>query len=201
MKTFNARRDFLRNITTIVGGAAATTLLAGNAIAVAMAYTPSIGGVVKAGKIFSLAQMQWLRQICDIVIPKTQTPSAADIDTHGFIDNQLFHCFDEEKQNEIFTVLNLVNQQALARYQQSFEQLSHDDKFALLTDIDSGQKEFSRAQRGQFKALKALICFGYYTSEVGASQELVYQAFPGGFKGSIPYKPADKAWGSLGFRY
>jgi hypothetical protein len=32
---------------------------------------------------------------------------------------------------------------------------------------------------------------------VGASEELVYLAMPGGFKGSIPYKSIGKAWGSM----
>lgn len=201
MNKTNSRRDFLRNMTAIVGGTAAATLLAGNSISVAMAYTPSVSGTIKVGSILSLEQMQWLMHICEIVIPKTETPSAADIDTHGFIDNQIFNCFNTEKQNEIVAILDLINQQALTRYQQAFDKLSDKQKFTLLTDLDVGQKEFSSEQRSQFKSLKALICFGYYTSEVGASQELIYQAFPGGSKGSIPYKSTDKAWGSMGLRY
>jgi hypothetical protein len=201
MNNTNSRRDFLRKISAIVGTTAATTLLAGNSMSVALAYSPSVSGKLNAGKIFSLDQMQNLLHICDIVIPKTETPSAGDIDTHGFIDNQLFHCFTKEKQDEIVAVLNLIDQKAQTRHQQAFSALSHDNQFSLLTDLDVGQKEFSSEQRSQFKSLKALICFGYYTSEVGASQELNYQAFPGGYKGSIPYKSSDKAWGSLGFRY
>lgn len=201
MNNTNSRRDFLRKITAIVGTTAATTLLAGNSISVALAYSPSVGDKIKAGRIFSLEQMQDLMHICDIVIPRTETASAGDIDTHGFIDNQLFHCFSKEKQDEIITVLNLIDQQSQSRHQQTFTALNHEAKYALLTDLDVGQKEFSSVQRGQFKSLKALICFGYYTSEVGASQELNYQAFPGGYKGSIPHKPSDKDWGSLGLRY
>ncbi|MDU0353713.1 hypothetical protein RS130_07055 [Paraglaciecola aquimarina] len=47
--------------------------------------------------------------------------------------------------------------------------------------------------------LKALIVFGYFTSEVGATQALNYQAVPGGFKGSIPCDENTKSWGSIDY--
>jgi hypothetical protein len=37
---------------------------------------------------------------------------------------------------------------------------------------------------------------GYYTSEIGASQELQYQLVPGRFDPDLPVKPGDRAWSS-----
>ncbi|MFA0810679.1 gluconate 2-dehydrogenase subunit 3 family protein [Microbulbifer epialgicus] len=67
----------------------------------------------------------------------------------------------------------------------------------LLRALDAGDAPFSPSQRDQFKVLKHIICFGYYTSLEGATQELAYQAIPGGFKGSIPLAQTGKGWGSL----
>jgi hypothetical protein len=41
--------------------------------------------------------------------------------------------------------------------------------------------------------VKHLILMGYYTSEVGASQELEFVLDPGGFKADLPYRKGDRA--------
>ncbi|WDE00815.1 gluconate 2-dehydrogenase subunit 3 family protein [Thalassomonas actiniarum] len=201
MKKTRSRREFLSDLSKIIGTAAATSLLTPNAISVAMAYSPAPGNITQDGKVFTRAELNCLKQVCATVIPRTQTPSAADVDTHGFIDNQLYHCYGKEKQQEALATLALIEQQAIKRYSGTFVQLTPTQQFQLLTDLDSAQQAFTTAQQTQFKSLKSLICFGFYTSEAGASQELRYQAIPGGFKGSIPYKPSDKSWGSLGLGY
>lgn len=196
-----SRREFLSDLSKIIGTAAATSLLTPNAISVAMAYSATSGDITQAGKVFTLAQLNCLKQVCATVIPRTQTPSAADVDTHGFIDNLLYHCYEKEKQQAVSATLDLIEQQAKKRHNKTFIQLTPTQQFQLLTDLDSAQQAFTSSQQQQFKTLKGLICFGFYTSEAGASQELRYQAFPGGFKGSIPYKASDKSWGSLGLSY
>ena len=41
--------------------------------------------------------------------------------------------------------------------------------------------------------LKALIVYGYYTSEGGASQELTYNLVPGRWDGDVDYVPGTPA--------
>jgi carboxypeptidase C (cathepsin A) len=197
----DSRRQFLRGLSTMVGGVAAGTLLTGNGLSVAMAYTQNSSSQMSDGKVFNQAQLQLLKEICAIVIPKTETLGAAEVDTHGFIDNQLFHCFEQNEQSQIINVLTLVENIATTHYASTFVGLASTVKFQLLTDLDRGKNHFDQQQRADFKRLKQLICFGYYTSEVGASQELRYVAIPGGFKGSIKYKLGDATWGSNGLQY
>ena len=82
-----SRRKFIRGFSMLIGGSAATTLLTGNAIAVAMNYLPNSESTLTDGKIFNQTQLVQLKQICSIVIPATDTLGAAEVDTHGFIDN------------------------------------------------------------------------------------------------------------------
>ena len=196
-----SRRHFLKGLTTMMGGVAVGSLLAGNAVSVAMAYSPNADSAIADGKVFTKSQLQLLKQICAIVIPKTQTLGAADVDTHGFIDNQLFHCFAQDEQIAMIQVLVGIDIQAKQISKREFIKLTSEQQFVLLTALDTGKSPFDQAQRGEFKRLKQLICFGYYTSEVGASQELRYVAVPGGYKGSIPYKSTDVSWGSKGLFY
>lgn len=193
-----SRRSFLKSITTMFGSAVVGSMLTGNAISVAMAYVPKSDSVLTDGKIFNQAQLMLLKQICAIVIPKTETLGAAEVDTHGFIDNQLYHCHTKPEQEQAVAVLTLINQTAEESSSTLFMKLNADQQFQLLTELDLGEKRFNETQRQAFKALKQLICFGYYTSQVGATQELRYDPVPGGFKGSIAYKPSDPSWATRG---
>jgi hypothetical protein len=200
-----SRRKFLRGLSLLVGGTVAAALVSGNSLSVAMAHSlkPVSEGndLLADGKIFTLSQLKQLKGICAIVIPKTDTLGAAEVNTHGFIDNQLFHCYEQAEQEKMIQLLTLVDEVAKESFSQSFTELSQDQQFELLTALDLGKDNFDKKQRADFKSLKKLICFGYYTSEVGASQELRYLAVPGGYKGSIPYKSFEASWGSQGLYY
>ncbi|XQW86552.1 gluconate 2-dehydrogenase subunit 3 family protein [Thalassotalea piscium] len=193
----NTRRDFLKKLTGVIGGTAAYALLAGDNLAVALAYQqkqlPD-----KQPKLFSSAQLTTLASVCQTVIPKTDTLGAADVDCHGFIDHQLLKCHPlKEQQNciEIINKIEAISQQHLA---QSFHLAEQTKQTQLLNDLEN-HIGFTPEDSHQFQQLKSLIVFGYFTSEVGATQALNYQAIPGGYKGSIPYNENSKAWGSLGF--
>ncbi len=192
-----SKRRFFTGLSVLVGGAAATQLLGGNAISTALAYTPRPDSTSQAGKVFSQADMVLLRDICTQVIPQTKTAGAAEVDTHGFIDNQLFHCYQAEDRQKVLSVLSKINKVANKRHQHSFSETTPAQQLAMLTDLEKPGNGFDDTDRSQFKFLKSQVVFGYYTSEVGASQELAYLPVPGGYKGSIPYKSIGKAWGSL----
>jgi len=185
----------------LVGGVTASVLLTGNAIAVAMAYSPSPDSSDKAGKVLNQEQLLLLKQVCALVIPKTDTSGAAEVDSHGFIDNQLFHCHSAKDQQAVQQILIDIDFQANARHQAEFLGCTEAWQTQLLNDIEQGGASFGKQYRSQFKFLKKMICFAYYTSEVGASQELRYLAVPGGYTGSIPYKKTDAGWGSMGLAY
>lgn len=192
-----SKRGFLFGLSLLVGGTAATQLLGGNAISTALAYSARPDSTSHAGKIFSQPDMVLLRDICALVIPKTSTAGAAEVDTHGFIDNQLYHCYLPQDQQKVTSVLLKINQVALQRHKQQFSGTTAAQQLGLLTDLEKSDDGFDDTDRSQFKFLKSQIVFGYYTSEVGASQELEYLAMPGGFTGSIPYDSVGKAWGSM----
>jgi hypothetical protein len=189
-----SRRRFIAGFSKLVGTGVAVSLLAGNAVSTALAYTPNPESANAKGKILSKSQMQILRDMCSVVIPVTDTPGAAEVDAHGFVDNQLAVCTPKEVQNRAKTFLDRIDKSALKRHQRVFTGLTKSQQFQMLTDIELAQSEFNQRDRNNFKLLKRLIAFGYYTSEIGATKELRYLPVPGGFKGSIPYKNNDRAW-------
>jgi len=192
------RRKTLVALSGLIGAAASNHLLSGNGFGVAVAYANTDPKELTP-KIFKAAQLETLKNICQTVIPKTDTAGAGDVDTHGFIDNQLHHCFDADAQDAIIKVVNKIEKRAQRRHKQSFSELNDEQAQALLSDIDLCKKGFKEKDTDRFKFLKSLIVFGYYTSEVGATQELTYDPVPGGFKGRIPLEDMGSAWGSLAY--
>lgn len=192
--TNQARRTFLRRFGQAIGGGALASVMSTSMISTAIAFPTTGDSSTSAGKVFSQPAMLVLKHICATVIPTTDTPGAHEVNTHGFIDNQLFHCFPKKVQKSSRNFIEKINASATQRYGNQFVAITEKQKFELLTDIEMAQKEFSKQDRKLFKHLKGLIAFGYYTSEVGGSQELRHLPVPGGFKGSIPFKSTDRAW-------
>lgn len=193
------KRRLVFGLSALMGLSTASELLGGKALSVAMAYEADDGLTKRKGKIFSSQEMATLKEVCQTVIPKTETAGAGDVDVHGFIDNQLFHCFGTREQKQIGKLLRDIDSVAEETDKMLFVDLPSDKKLSLLDRLDRGVLPFSSSQKAVFRSLKPLIVFGYYTSEVGATKELTYLAFPGEYKGSIPYKSVGSAWGSIAF--
>lgn len=193
------KRQFLKGLTAIIGATAASQFASGNALAVALDYQGQKNSAAKAGKLFSHQQMKILHDICSVVLPRTNTPSAAELDVHGFIDHQLTVCYSSEHQKQAKMIVDKVDSQCFKLYKKSFIELTTEQQTQLLVDLEQKNIGFDAKDKQQFKGLKSLLVFGYLTTEVGATQVLSYQAVPGGFKGSIPYKSVGKTYGSLAF--
>ncbi|WP_158769060.1 gluconate 2-dehydrogenase subunit 3 family protein [Paraglaciecola sp. L1A13] len=188
------KRSFLVGLGALIGSVGAANLLGGNAISVAMAYQSNPNSWQSSGRLFTQHQMQLLRDICQLVIPKTETAGAADVDTHGFIDNQLVRCHPAWQQSQVSELLDLIDASAKERFNKRFIQCSEQQQLVLLTSIEEAENEFGHDDAEHFAFLKQLIVFGYFTTEVGATKELAYLPVPGGFTGSIPYSSIGKAW-------
>lgn len=195
----SSKRDFLKGLAAVLGAGVVTQLTSGNALAAALSYQPKTDSALKAGLLFSQNQMEILASICEVVLPRTDTPSAADLDVHGFIDHQLMTCYSASHQSQGKMIVDKVNQQSIKHFSKSFIQLSAAQQTKLLVAIEKSEMDFTSKDIKLFKGLKSLIVFGFFTTEIGATQALNYQAVPGGFKGSVPYKSVGKSYGSLAY--
>lgn len=192
------RRAFIHKLSVALGSSAAYSLVAGNSISVAFAYPPKKNSAIQSGEIFSQQQMLMLQYISDIILPKTDTPSGSELDCHGFVDNQIKHCHSKKKQLQSIKILQRIEEYSKSQHQLSFNHLPINKQTRLIKNIEA-LINFTSIEKQQFTFIKWLIVYGYFTSEIGATQALNYQAIPGGFKGSIAYKKEDKSWGSLAY--
>lgn len=189
------RRSFLKKLSLAVGATTAAALATESRMAQAFYFHQPDGAGKRNHALFNDLQKAVLFELCDAVLPRTDTASATEVDCHRFIEHQLVHCHSKQEQDNCVDILNQIEARAQKENKQSFTLLSKEKQQQLLTQLEQ-QNGFSSEQKAQFTFLKVLLVFGYFTSEVGASQALNYQAVPGGFKGSIPYTKNSKAWGS-----
>lgn len=191
----SSRRQLLQSLGAVLGSAAATQVAgARNALDVALAYIAADAGAASSGKVFAPARLALLRDICARVIPATDTPGADELDVHGFIDDQLFHCYDDEVQALAVRLLDAIDAAALGKYGAAFVEAGPERQLELLDALEQGRDAFDDEQRQHFKLLKNLIVFGYLTTETGGTKILAWDPYPGGFTGSVPYASVGRPW-------
>lgn len=143
----------------------------------------------------------------DLIIPATDTPGAKGAHVNEFIDVILTEwAMDEERQN-FLAGLTGVDTQSNDLFGKNFVDASPAQQVTLLRAMDesvAAQKtrrmrhgntipeERDRQLRGEFfTVFKGITVHGYYTSEIGFSQELNLQVIPGAQHGCVPL-PAEK---------
>ena len=144
------------------------------------------------GKLFSEHQMTILYSLCETILPKTDTPSAVEVGCHEFVPHQLQHCHSKQQQDDCIHIINKVDLVANGEFGKSFSLLQATQQQQLLLDFETNSVSTDN-EKGQFRFLKALIVFGYFTSEIGVTKVLDYQPVPGGFVGSIPANAETKS--------
>jgi hypothetical protein len=131
----------------------------------------------------------FLDVLCDLVIPDGATPGAKKAGVPAFIILALQHHLAGASKSDLTDLQSMLDQQGRS----SFIRLPSSDQRSALIVIDFRD---AANPATAWSRIKKLILMGYYTSEIGASQELQYQLVPGRFDSDLPVKPGDRAWSS-----
>lgn len=128
----------------------------------------------------------------EMILPRTDTPGAADVGVSQFIDLMLTEWYDEQDRARFLSGLAEVDQRTEMLFGKNFVEGSPDQKSEILiwlgekmieeADATGGR---SRQRRGSsprsesfYPMLRHLTLTAYYTSEAGATQELHFQVIP-----------------------
>ncbi|AQT60635.1 gluconate 2-dehydrogenase subunit 3 family protein [Cellvibrio sp. PSBB023] len=144
--------------------------------------------------LLTAKQLELVRALGDIIIPATDTPGAVAAGVHDFINHYTAYCASSAEQQQLLATLARIESAAHDEFKTAFTALTNAQQLQLLNAMEQAQNGFSQADRKGLKQLKALVVFGYYTSEPGATQELAYLAIPGGYKGNFKLKEIGRAW-------
>lgn len=194
------RREALRKSTLLLGGA-----LSASTVAAVMSGCKAPMDPDWTPSTMTRDQAEIVAEVCERIIPATDTPGAKDALVHRYIDEFLTNIASPEER-EVFTK-GIQNLQ-----ERSFLKLSDADKDAMLAEMqgnasgpsdsevgadlaNEGEANMNREVANQFfQGMKQLTITGFFSSEVGAKQVLRYDPIPGEFDGCIDYQEGDVAW-------
>jgi hypothetical protein len=132
-------------------------------------------------------ELEMVGTVADIILPRTDTPSATDVAVPAFIDLVTSEWMDDEQAEEIHSGLSALDSIATDRFGTGFVELGAEQQFALVRELDEQLPEpgsDDATPEGFYPTLKRLVLVGYFTTETGASQT-GYRIMPGAFGGCV----------------
>ena len=133
----------------------------------------------------------------DLLIPATDTPGAQAARVNEFMDAILTDWATAEESARFLAGLDGVDTQANALFGKSFLEASPAQQSAMLQALDDSVdwlhgppsdpavsgRDFNQLHGEFFRSFKLMTIHGYYTSEIGQTQELKREIIPGAFRG------------------
>ncbi len=132
--------------------------------------------------VFTPAERDLVTRVADLVLPRTDTPGALDVEVPRFIEAMLAGWYSPEERADFRQGLAAIDRLAGAG---GFGTRSEGDQVALLRTLD-GQPSPKGSATGTFRTLKSLTVHGYFTSELVQTRVLTHPVIPGRFDGCVP---------------
>ena len=175
------RREALKGIAAMLGASLLPPIRA--AIANGMDPVNMTGAT-----LFSDAMREDTAALADVIIPTTDTPGAAEAGVGDYIEFMLQHWYPEDDRERYIRGMNQLDAHVRSRHGEPFSSLTDEQKIAVVSALQAGQAEdIEDGGSALFQHAKQLTLTGYYSSEVGMTQERHYLPVPGRYDGAYPY--------------
>ena len=155
-----------------------------------------------ANDMLSAADTATVAEIADIIIPATVTPGAKAAGVGEFTKMMVADWFDDAERERFMTGLRTFEADAVRKFGKAFANLSVTQREELIGSALAAveARPLDKGEKPPFILLmKRLTIVGYYTSEIGASEELELNLVPGSYDG-CGHMGRDSRAGSTGFR-
>ena len=185
------RRDALKRVTWLAGGAVATPTL----LSIMQACQETQPPLEWQASFLDEPQARLLMKLTEMIIPETDTPGANQAGVHVFVDTMLGQCLKSEAQQLFLDGFDRIDKKANELHQKTFVELEPVAQTEVLQGI--AQQDYQNEEEGEksfFKQLKELTLIGYFNSEMGAQQALAYLQIPGKYEGCTDLEDGQKVW-------
>jgi len=161
-------------------------------------------------RTLSPSQNSLVVTMIDLIIPVTDTPGAKAARVNEFIDIILTDWANEAERQAFLNGLAGVDKKSNELYGKNFVDVSVEQQTTLLRSMDDAAmaahtgrrvrhgntipEERDKQLQGNFwDVFKGITVHGYYTSEIGFTQEENLQLIPGAYHGCAPLTVGKKA--------
>ena len=206
----------MQRVTVLLGGVA---LVDGERVLAAMADAASVAAQeAQAGQgigTFTAADVAFLDEIAETILPETNTPGAKAAGTGAFMALMVTDAYTPRHQQIFRDGMKRLEEACQREYGASFIQARPEQRLALLQRLDAERQAeldaLDKLQRSRapvapppppdapvhyFRLMKELALVGYFTSEIGYRQAMRYMETPGRYDPCAPHKPGEKIWAS-----
>jgi gluconate 2-dehydrogenase gamma chain len=178
------RRDLLQ----MLSAAALTPVLGSLSAERKLEIAEEIHARLRFGRlrVLSPEQEALVSEVCEMIIPRTDSPGARDAKVSEFIDHLLADWYKEEDRERFLGGLRAMDEEARALGGTLFVSATPNTQHALLTRWDSANSGPETAT-AQFKRLKSLAIYGFFTSEIAVREVTKPVLFHPQFEGCVPF--------------
>lgn len=199
------RRSLIKGL--LIGGVGTTLNVASPSLA--RALEADFAGVTSAATVcFSEEQRSLCAVLSELIIPTTDTPGAITAGVPAFVEMMVCDWYTSTEREIFLDGLVALKQDCRQRYSVGFlglserrqiEALNRQQELAAQYEPPENELSFLMPVEDEhmpfFDKLKELVVIGYYRSEVGAKQELVYNPMPMEYR-DIPFVEVGRQWSS-----
>jgi gluconate 2-dehydrogenase gamma chain len=138
-------------------------------------------------------QRDTVAALCDTIIPETDTPGAIEAGVPAFIETLLSQWCTADERETFVAGLAFLDGWCAAHRVPAFRHASPVQRAAALSAAER-QATLARDDDDPFFTMaRELVVVGYYTSRVGATQELRYNPMPGRYA-DISFASVGRQW-------
>ena len=192
------RREAIAQIALSAGGALASRFAQAALRGTALHVAPT-------QSVFTAEQRSMIEALVELIIPRTDTPGAIDAGVPVFVDQIVSGWYTPVERSIFMDGLASLDAFCAATYHQSFNAGDMQERTGALAHADESSRAYQphpdvkiREAPDEyspfFYKLKLLTVLGYYTSEVGATQELSYNPVPGRYEGDYDFDKVGRQW-------
>jgi hypothetical protein len=198
-----------REVLKLLAAGAAIPVLPSGLLALAREAQAQVGPAYKL-RTLSPPQNATVTTMIDLTIPATDTPGAKAARVNEFIDVILTEWASDTERQDFLKGLANVDERSIELFGKAFTDASVDQQTTLLRAMDDAAmashvrrrvrhgntipEERDMQLRGNFwDVFKGITLQGYYTSEIGFTQEQNLQIIPGAYHGCVPLTVEKKA--------
>ena len=132
-----------------------------------------------------------LNEFGETILPATQGSGGAKAaDVAAFMDDVVANFYDERERAAFAAGLIEIESASRGRFSgRGFGELAPPERTVLVMGFEraSPQPEF-------YRMIKQATLWGYFSSEVGATQAMAHVAVPGRYEGVVTVAPSTRAW-------
>jgi hypothetical protein len=208
-----SRREAIQRVTVLLGGVA---LIDGDRILAAMPDAAAqASAAVQGVGAFTAADVAFLDEVAETILPETNTPGAKAARTGAFMALMVTDAYTPGNQQIFRDGMRRIEEACQREHAVSFVLARPEQRLVLLQRLDAERqaevdaREAMRRSRAPavsspppdatvhyFRLIKELALLGYFTSEIGYKQAMRYIETPGRYDPCAPHKPGEKIWAS-----